>query len=105
MAITLTAEEDTPQIKHYAILRYIVEIPHKLNATQDDIIIDKDNVSCQYTVVSLDTTRKVIDKAVVNVPFSEWPAQAKLDASSLLDLMEKHAQSNGHIAAGTQEPL
>ena len=105
MATKLTTPEARPAITHHAIIRFEVQVPHKLNDTQDDIVIDLDAVNVAYRIVYLNSEREVIDRVDQTVYWADWPAGFKTDMKSVYTTLTTDAKNKGLIDPGTDEPL
>lgn len=108
MATKLTAPEPRPPVTHQAITRFTVEVPHKLNDTLDDIVMNRDAITVRYRVVSLNVNGDLVEKQDTYdelVPLSAWTAGFKSDMAAAYAKMEADAKGKGLIDPGTDEPL
>lgn len=105
MATKLTTPEVRPDITHQAITRFVVEVPHVLNDTQDDIEINRAQLTVRYRVVSINADGEPITRVDEAVGFVNWPASVKTDMRAIYSALTIDAKNKGLIEPGTDEDL
>lgn len=106
MARLLTTPEVQPDGTQQAIIRIRLDIPHRRNAADDAMEINKPQVQLWYEVITYDANGLGIDRQESVVALAGWPPNFKADARSLYERVHVHAESVGLIAGvGTDEPL
>lgn len=105
MAVKLTAPIERTSAAFKGITRIVIEIPHKLNQAQTDMVIDKAKVSLVYETATFALPDEVIGRGSRTLAINAWPQSLKTDAKQLYEELEAYAQTIGDIAGGIAEPL
>ena len=107
MATDLDTPVPLPNVTQQGVVKVQFSIPHKRNAGNTAMEIDRANVEARYVVETWtqDGDSLVTARASRIVPWADWPAGFKAQMRDVYASIVQDAKANGLIGAGTDEPL
>ena len=103
MAIKLDHPYTGERITHQGVTRFEVVIPHKRNADDTDLIIDKPRIYVRYQVTTWDAVGNVVATASRTEPAANWPTVVKREMQLIYSSIQTDAINNNLIGEGVDE--